>query len=127
MPVVPLTYSGGYQATWPVLKDSRVKGVIALDSMYSSAQPFIDFANRADAPFVSLTVGPSTAKHAETFEKGVSKGNTAVTPMKGGHGELVQTALADVLQTLSVDAGGKPLAGVSEKPAQLSARAPRPG
>ena len=128
MPIVPLTYSGGYQATWPVLKDPRVKGVVAMDSMYSSAQPFIDFANRPDAPFVSVTVGPSTAKHTGTFEKGVSKGNTVVTPMKGGHGELVQTALGDVLRTISADAGGKPLlAGVSsEKPVLAAIKAPRP-
>jgi hypothetical protein len=126
MPVVPLTYSGGYLATWPVLKDPRVKGVVLLDSMYSSAKPFVEFSKRADAPFVSVTVGPSTKPHVDAFEKGAAKENTVVTRMKGGHGELVQNALGGVLDTISIDSDGKlSLAATSEKPALL--KAPRPG
>ena len=127
MPVVPLTYSGGYLATWPTLKDPRVKGVVLLDSMYTSAKPFVEFSKRADAPFVSVTVGPSTKLHVDAFEKGAARGNTSVMRMKGAHGELVQTALAGVLQTISVDAAAKPvLAGTAEKPVHASVKPPRP-
>ncbi|TAL39562.1 MAG: hypothetical protein EPN97_02570 [Alphaproteobacteria bacterium] len=129
MPIVPLTYSGGYQATWPTLKDPRVKGVVALDSMYSSAKPFIDFSRRADEPFVSVTVGPSTKGHVDEFEKASMKGNTVVTPMKGGHGELVQSALGGVLETISIEADGRPslAAGATEKQVLASLRSPKPG
>lgn len=126
MPIVPLTYSGGYQATWPTLKDPRVKGVVLLDSMYSSAKPFVDFSKRPDEPFVSVTVGPSTKGHVNEFEKDAAKGNTVVTPMKGGHGELVQSALGGVLDTISIDAGGRPLL-TPERQVLASARPPKPG
>lgn len=128
MPVVPLTYSGGYQATWPVLKDPRVKGVVALDSMYSSAKPFIDFSRREDAPFVSVTVGPSTKGHTEKFAENAARRNIAVTPMKGEHGTLVQNALDGVLQTISVEDNKRVvLSGTVEKPVLASSKAPRPG
>lgn len=127
MPVVPLTYSGGYQATVQTLKDPRVKGVVALDSMYNSATPFIDFANRPDAPFVSVTFGPSTSAHTGDFIQ-KTRGNTAVTAMEGDHGSLVQNALQGVLQTISLeDNGGVALLGAREKPVLASSKAPRPG
>lgn len=129
MPVVPLSYSGGCVGTAMTLKDSRVKGVLMMDSMYNTAAPFIEFSKRADAPFLSVTVGPTTQGHTDTFKAQAVKGNYTVTPMKDkdGHGELMQTALAGVLQTLSLDAAAKPvLAGTAEKPVLASVKPPRP-
>lgn len=126
MPVVPLSYSGGYQATLPNLKLPQVKGVVLLDSMYSNSSYFTDFTKRADAPFVSVTYGPSTADHTLDFAQHAAPGTAQVKPMAGTHADLVQHALGDALQTLSIQADNKVALAAPETKMAAVARLPRP-
>jgi hypothetical protein len=127
MPVVPLTYSGGYRATAATLTNDRVKGVVMLDSMYGELRAYTDFAKRADQPFVSVTYGPSTKDVTAEFDKTAPRGSKIVAPMKVGHGELVQNALGAQLDALVIPDNGKiTIAGVGEKPAVVATRPQTP-
>lgn len=127
MPVVTMTYSGGYQAAWSTLKLPKVKGALVLDSMYGTATPFIDFSKRPDAPFVAVKYGPSTEGHAREFVAGAAKGHFSVKPNPSDHGSLVQTALADTLQSLNVSPDGQvTYNGLSDKTPLASAAPVRP-
>lgn len=127
MPVVPLSYSGGYRATWGTLANPRVQGVVLLDSMYSSPQPFIDFTHRGDRPFVSVTYGGSTEGNSKEFEKNAARSTKVVAPMQGSHGELVQNALSARLDALVIPENGRvTMAGVAEKPSIAFARTQAP-
>jgi hypothetical protein len=101
-----------------------VKGVLLLDSMYGSAEPFVSFSRRADAPFVSVMYGSSTAGHTDEFRKEGAKRNSVIKPSPAAHDVLVQTALGDVLQTLSVDGEGVRLAGTKNKVTAPAPKAP---
>jgi hypothetical protein len=115
MPVVTMTYSGGYQAAWSTLTLPQVKGAVVLDSMYSSAKPFVDFAKRADKPFVSVMYGDSTAGHVKEFQAAAPKENVVVQPNPTDHPTLVQNALGGVFQSIDVSADGVRYAGVNTK------------
>ena len=122
MPVVTMTYSGGYQAAWSTLTLPQVKGAIVLDSMYGTATPFVNFSKREDAPFVAVKFGPSTEGHVREFIAGAKKGSFTVAPNPTDHGSLVQNTLAGALQSLNVDATGKvTYSGLSDKAPVIAA------
>lgn len=121
MPVVTMTYSGGYQAAWSTLTLPKVKGAIVLDSMYSSAKPFVDFARRDDAPFVAVTYGDSTQKHAAEFVAGAPTGTYSVQPNPTVHGILVQNALENVFQSLNTNGKKVSYDGLSDQTPLLAA------
>lgn len=116
MPVVPLSYSGGCRATWQTLTNPRVQGVVLLDSMYNSEQPFIDFTHRGDKPFVSVTYGGSTEDRTQNFARQAARGTKVLAPMKVSHGDLVQNALGGQLDALTIpaDGGRVTMQGVAE-------------
>jgi hypothetical protein len=127
MPVVPLSYSGGCRATWNTLTNPRVQGAVLLDSMYNTEQPFIDFTHRGDKPFVSATYGASTETRTQNFAKNAARGTKVITPMKVGHGELVQNALGERLEAITIPQNGRvTMTGVEEK-INLAAVRPQPG
>ena len=127
MPVVTMTYSGGYEAAWSTLTLPKVKGAIVLDSMYSSARPFVDFARRDDKPFVAVTYGESTQKHVGEFVAGAPSGSYSVIPNPKDHGILVQNTLEKVFQSLNTDGRKVTYDGLSDQtPLVAAATKPKP-
>ena len=103
MPVVTMTYSGGYQAAWSTLKDPRVKGAVVMDSMYSSAKPFVDFAQRSDKPFVAVTYGGSTEDNTKKFAAAAPKDSVTISTLPCPHATLVETTVGGVLNSINCD------------------------